>query len=102
MSDDGIYTRVQHEGDRIVIHRVQDADAIIEWNKRAQTMPQDRKAPWHHYARIPNIIYEQWFTEAYERGEVPLKIFGPEMDRVVERKLRDPDWKFLRVDGGLK
>ena len=30
--------------------------------------------------------------------DAPLKLFGPEMDALVERKLKDPDWKWLRFD----
>jgi hypothetical protein len=29
---------------------------------------------------------------------VDIKVFGPEMDALVDRKLKDPDWKFLRTD----
>lgn len=78
--------------------RRQDVEAIIENNKRLQNESQDRKQPWRHVASIPNIFIEQWLREEWERGNHGLKWSSPEFDALVERKLKDPDWKWLRTD----
>ena len=78
--------------------RRQDVEDIIERNKRLQKEPQSRKSSFRHIASIPNIFMEKWLREEWERGNHGLKWSSPEMDKLVERKLKDPDWKFLRTD----
>ena len=82
---------------QIAIERWQDVEDIIELNKAVQNTPQ--RSDWgRHVASIPNVILEKWLNEEYHRGNVGIKLFGPEMDALVERKLKDPDWKWLRTD----
>ena len=82
---------------KYIFERVQDVEAIIEGNKILQTTPQ--KSDWgRHVARIPNVILERWLNEEYERGNTTVRMFGPEMDRIVDMKLKDPDWRWLRTD----
>ena len=77
--------------------RVQDVEAIIENNKRLQNTEQ--KSDWgRHVASIPNVILEKWLNEELDRGNTTIKLFGPEMDALVARKLKDPDWRWLRTD----
>lgn len=79
---------------------VQDVEPILEHNKELRGMSQ--KSDWgRHVASIPNVIYMQWFNEAYAKGEVPLRAFGPEMDRVITRKLQDPANKYLLVHDSM-
>lgn len=76
--------------------RSQDVEDIIEANKQAAALPQ--VSDWgRHVARIPNIFLEQWLNEEYARGNAGLRLFTPEFDRLIARKLQDPDWRFLRV-----
>lgn len=94
-----ILTRVHSDVSerKLTFERVQDVEAIIENNKRLQSEPQ--KSDWgRHVASIPNVILEHWLNEEYERGNTTLKLFRPEMDALVDRKLRDPDWRWLRTD----
>ena len=51
-----------------------------------------------HVARIPNVIYVRWFDEEHARGNTSLRMFTPEFDQVVQRKLRNPEWAYLRTD----
>jgi hypothetical protein len=51
-----------------------------------------------HVAKIPNVIYVKWLDEEHARGNTDLRLFTPEFDEVVERKLKDPDWFYLRTD----
>lgn len=94
--EDGIRTTWHGAG---VVERWQDCESIIENNKRLQTEAQDLNSSYHHVCSIPNILYEKWFNEEYQRGNVNLKLFGDEMDKIVKRKLADPDYRWLRTDG---
>jgi hypothetical protein len=78
--------------------RTQDVEAIIENNKRLQNEEQRRDVPWRHVASIPNIIMEKWLREEWERGNHGIKWSSPEMDDLVQKKLQDPDWAYLRTD----
>ena len=81
----------------LTINRVQDVEPIIELNKYLQTVQQ--KSDWgRHVARIPNIFYEKWLREEHERGNIGLRLYTEDFDKLVERKLQDPDWRFLRCD----
>ena len=88
-----VQTRFRRDG----YERIQDVEDIIERNKRRQNEPQDRKSSFRHIAEIPNIFIEKWMREEWARGNVNLKWSDKEMDRIVERKLKDPDWKWLRT-----
>jgi hypothetical protein len=40
----------------------------------------------------------RWLNEEYALGNTGLRMFTPAFNELVARKLRDPDWKHLRVD----
>ena len=89
-----VVTRLRRDG----YERWQDVEDILENNKRLQNEPQNRKSPFRHVASIPNIILEKWMREEWARGNRTLRWCGPEMDKLVEKKLKDPDWRWLRTD----
>lgn len=91
-------TEYHKEGRALTINRVQDVEPILEDNKRLQTEPQSRKVPFRHIARVPNIILEKWFNEELARGNAALKWGSKEFDALCAKKLRDPEWKYLRTD----
>ena len=75
----------------------QDVEDIIERNKKLQATPQ--KSDWgRHVASIPNVIMERWLNEEHQRGNITLRLYSKEMDELVTKKLRDPEWKWLRTD----
>ena len=81
----------------IVVYNDDDVEATIERNKVLRGLPQ--KSDWgRHVACIPNIILVQWFNEARKRGNTRLRMFTPEFDAIIARKLEDPEWKYLRTD----
>lgn len=86
------------DGERtLVLDRVQDVEPHLEYNKFLQSLQQ--KSDWgRHVAHIPNIFYEKWLKEEWDRGNTHLRPFTPEFDALVDLKLKDPDWRFLRVD----
>lgn len=95
MSDDTTL-HLEDNGD-LHVKRVQDVESIIENNKRLQKEAQ--RSDWgRHVASIPNVILERWLNEEWMRGNTTIKLFGPEMDQLVERKLADPEWAYLRTD----
>lgn len=85
-----------HEGDLTVL-RTQDVEPFLEYNKRLKNEPQSRKSGFRHIASIPVIFLEQWLKEEADRGHV-MKLWSKEMDELIAKKLRDPDYSFLRVD----
>ena len=89
-------TKLDHDG-TLIVERWQDVEPILEHNKVLQSMAQ--KSDWgRHIASIPCVILERWWHEEIERGNVALNMFGKEMDKIVAKKLKDPDWRWLRVD----
>lgn len=84
------------DGDRFHIEQVQDVEDILENNKRLRSERQD--ADWgRHVASIPNVIYVRWLNEEHARGN-PVRPFSPEFDEIVQKKLQDPEWAYLRTD----
>ena len=81
----------------VAVERIQDVEPILDHNKLLRSLPQ--KSDWgRHIASIPNVIYERWFNEEYARGNVSVRMFTKEFDEIVARKLKDPEWAFLRTD----
>jgi hypothetical protein len=76
---------------------VQDVEPILDLNKaqRADGYHSD----WgRHVARIPNAIMLQWFYEEQAKGNTSLQMYTEEFDRLIQRKLQDPDYAYLRTD----
>jgi hypothetical protein len=98
VSGSDVLTRlhVQASG-AFAFERWQDCEDIVERNKALQSIPQ--YSDWaRHVASIPCVLLEKWLNEEYERGNVSLRMFSEEFNAVIARKLRDPDWAFLRTD----
>jgi hypothetical protein len=93
-----IDTRFHWADDKhIVVENVQDVEPILEQNAEMRKVAQ--KSDWgRHIASIPNVIMTRWLNEEWARGNISLQPFGEEMDRLVDRKLKDPEWAYLRTD----
>jgi len=84
-------------GEDLTVQHTQDVEAIIERNKALQAMAQ--KSDWgRHVASIPNVILMRWLDEEAAKGNTTIRLFTPEFDELVDRKLKDPEWKYLRTD----
>ncbi len=71
-------------------------ESIIENNKRLQTIPQ--KSDWsRHVACIPNWVSQKWLDEERNRGHF-VQWLSEEFNELCDRKLKDPEWKWLRTD----
>ena len=96
---DGIRIRphLDSNGRDLAIEHVQDVAPILEWNRRARG--EEQSGDWgRHVARIPNVIYVKWLDEERARGNHSLRLFTPEFDLIVQKKLDDPEWAYLRTD----
>jgi hypothetical protein len=81
----------------LTAHSYQDVEDIIERNKALQSEPQ--RSDWgRHVATIPNNILLAWLNEEWARGNTSLRLLSREFDALIAKKLRDPDWRFLRTD----
>lgn len=80
-----------------VLHvtRTQDVEPYLDINKAMQNAPQSRWLKgFHHIATIPNVILEKWMTE---EGAPVLSMTKEEFGRFIRRKLRDPDYRYLKT-----
>lgn len=95
----GVHTRLIWDagGDAMAVSHTQDVEPILDHNKELRGIEQ--RSDWgRHVASIPNVIYIRWLDEEYARGRTDLRPFTPEFDEIVQRKLEDPDWAYLRTD----
>jgi hypothetical protein len=84
-------------GSDLTIEHVQDVESILEWNKQSRS--DEQHGDWgRHVARIPSVIYVKWLDEEFARGNTALRLFTPEFDEIVQKKLSDPEWAYLRTD----
>jgi hypothetical protein len=97
MSGTDVLTSLRLEGGDLTAHSYQDVEDIIARNKALRGQAQ--RSDWgRHVACIPNNIILAWLQEEWARGNSTMRLFGPEFDALVARKLRDPDWAYLRTD----
>lgn len=90
-------TRFHFDAGKVAVEQSQDCEAILDWNKEARR--DEQKSDWgRHVARIPNVIYVKWFNEEHAKGNTSLRMYSPEFDLIVQKKLQDPEWVYLRVD----
>ena len=87
---------VKPEERSITVVTTGDIEAVLENNKRLRNSPQKSES-FRHVASIPPVICIKWLDEVRARG-YRMRIFSKEWDELVARKLRDPDWKYLRTD----
>ena len=92
-----IRPHLDSNGKDLAIEHVQDVEPILQWNKLARG--DEQRSGWgRHVARIPNVVYVKWLNEEHARGNTSLRMFTAEFDLIVQRKLNDPEWAYLRTD----
>lgn len=80
----------------VTVYSEDDVEDILDRNHILRGLPQ--KSDWgRHVASIPSIILVKWLNEAWSRGH-NIRILSREWDELVAKKLRDPDWAYLKVD----
>jgi len=96
---DGVLIRPHFDsnGRDLAVEHIQDVEPVLRWNSEARR--EEQHSDWgRHVARIPNVIYVRWLHEEHASGNTALRLFSPEFDQVVQKKLADPDWAYLRTD----
>lgn len=92
-----VRVHLDSNGQDLAVEHIQDVSSILEWNKAARS--EEQRSDWgRHVARIPNVVYVRWLDEEHAKGNTSLRMFTPEFDAIVKRKLQDPEWAYLRVD----
>lgn len=93
MSDIRTVVHIDRSDNQFHFQRVQDVEDILANNKRLQSEQQN--SDWgRHIASIPCVILEKWINED---GVNYLSLPKDEFARLVKRKLRDPDYAWLRT-----
>jgi len=85
-------------GKDLAVENIQDVEPILERNKLLRSLDQTNTDGMKEIAEIPNVTLIQWLNEEHARGNTALRLFTPEMDAIVKKKLQDPDWAYLRTD----
>ena len=96
---DGVCIRPHFDsnGRDLAIEHIQDVEPVLRWNHESRR--DEQRSDWgRHVARIPNVIYVRWLHEEHRKGNVNLRMFSPEFDLIVQKKLADPEWAYLRTD----
>lgn len=82
---------------KLTFVNVQDVEPILDQNKEDRA--EDATHDWgRRFARIPNTILLQWYYAEQAKGNIALQMYGEEWDRLVWKKLQDPEWAHLRTD----
>ncbi len=91
------YHTYDHASKTTTIEEWQDVEPILEFNKRLaieSDTGKQIKNSWLHYATIPIGVQYKWLREEglniHAKGAI---------DRVL-KKLRDPDWRYLKTTTG--
>lgn len=97
MSQVATRIHLDSNGQDLAVEHVQDVEPILERNKALRT--EEQRSDWgREIAEIPNVILIRWLDEEYARGNTTLRMFTPEFDAIMKKKLYDPDWAYLRTD----
>ena len=97
MNDLRVVTHLDSNGEDLAIEHIQDVEPILKWNRESRR--DEQPSNWgRHVARIPNVIYVKWLNEEHARGNTALRLFTPEFDLIVQKKLGDTEWAYLRTD----
>ena len=81
-------TEIEESDGKLTIHNVQDAEPIIERNKRWQNEGQGVGKHFRHAAHLPAMVY----LDLEKRG-----FFKPGNEKLLSTWLNDPDNRYFRV-----
>src|SRR5262245_31795988 len=78
---------------------VQDVQPFLDANKEAQDHcdPDSPSGELRLVARIPPIFAQKWFND----DGIDIWSPDPDMQRAVDRKLNDPEYRWLRTDNSV-
>lgn len=97
----GVSEHVGFDGDKVIIKRTQNNDAVIEQNKLDNN---NARTNWtgdmHHVARVPNSIIDSWNLELKRQGHPNPNMLASENAHLFLRKLNDYNFAKLRTKTG--
>jgi len=100
----GVLEEYEYDTDTGIMQfkRTQDCTSVIDDNREWQASEQNwRKKDdrWIRFASIPMVVVEQWMKEGIDVLQAATDRNGVPNDhmKAVLRKLRDPDWKWLKT-----
>jgi hypothetical protein len=79
----------------IAVVSADDVEPILEHNKALRSMEQ--RGDFRHLGCVPNVIAVKWLNEEWQRGN-HIRYLSKEWDALLAKKLRDPEWAYLRTD----
>ena len=82
----------------IAVVTVDDVDPYLDHNKMLRSMEQTRTDGMKHHASIPPLILVKWLNEQWAQGS-DIRYLSKEFDDIIDKKLKDPEWAYLLVDG---
>ncbi len=85
----------QARDSKVIAVTEQDVEPILEHAKALAGEPQKSDFA-RHVASVPNVLLVKLMDEEYARGNTALRMFSPEFNALVRRKLAS-DWKHFRV-----
>lgn len=90
----GIFSRrVDGEGSKFHIEKVQDVGPILERNRERRLSRENDKGWLRHAAAIPMIVHLQWLNEGFDCQD-------PNDRPELMRRLNSPEWRYLRTSNG--
>lgn len=106
----GLVNRFGHDDDdNLVLHTVQDVEPILEANKTFQNQGNNgfgATRELRHIASIPLGTHLEWLQLGIDIVTMRMKIGGKwvhapqEVETWLRRRLRDPDYRFLKTASG--
>lgn len=82
----------------IAVYSTDDVEPVLDHNKLLQTLEQTNTDGLKHTHSIPPIVLVKWLNEEWSRGS-NVRYLSKEFDEIILKKLKDPEWAFLRVGG---
>jgi hypothetical protein len=79
----------------LTVYSTADVEPILEHNKALRSIEQ--RGDFRHLGCVPNIICVKWINEEWQRGN-PIRYLSREWDELLAKKLKDPEWAYLRTD----
>jgi len=98
LTDTKTFHDFDEKSETTYIHTEQNMQPHIELAKEAQKVASYSqngiKNEWWHFAHLPNNIINKWLIEdgidVFDKNHMP----------AVKRKLRDPEWRWLKMTTG--
>jgi len=92
-----VRVRAYRDLNGLTVEHWQDCEPVMELNKTLRDQPQ--RADWGRQVyNIPLTVELKWLHEEWNRGNRSLKLHSKEWSELVEKKMRDPEWRAFRVD----